>query len=47
MNMKWKRGMGKAVAVCLAGAAALMLISCGNKEEPGVNLVVSENENEG
>ncbi len=46
MNMKWKRGMGKAVAVCLAGAAALMLISCGNKEEPGVNLVVSENENE-
>lgn len=46
MNMKWKRGMGKAVAVCLAGAAALMLVSCGNKEESGVNLVVSEDENE-
>ncbi len=46
MNMKWKRGMGKAVTVCLAGAAALMLISCGNKEESGVNLVVSEDENE-
>ncbi len=44
--MKWKRGMGKAVAVCLAGAAALMLVSCGNKEESGVNLVVSEDENE-
>ncbi|MCI9201213.1 MAG: extracellular solute-binding protein [Lachnospiraceae bacterium] len=38
--------MGKAVAVCLAGAAALMLVSCGNKEESGVNLVVSEDENE-
>ena len=46
MNMKWKRGMGKAVAVCLAGAAALMLVSCGNKEESRVNLVVSEDENE-